>query len=69
MRKQVVAVVCDVACYNLDSIPVETTKLVAERLRDKSVIVIPRHVVSVMVLSCFLIVYFVYVVTCEEIYP
>lgn len=38
VRKQVVAVVCDVACYNLDSIPVETAKLVAERLRDKSVI-------------------------------
>ncbi|XP_021854385.2 sister chromatid cohesion protein PDS5 homolog A [Spinacia oleracea] len=39
VRKQVVAVVCDVACYNLDSIPVETAKLVAERLRDKSLLV------------------------------
>ncbi|KAL2932207.1 Sister chromatid cohesion protein PDS5-like protein B [Bienertia sinuspersici] len=39
VRKQVVAVLCDVACYNLDSIPVETTKVVAERLRDKSLLV------------------------------
>lgn len=37
VRKQVVAVICDVACHSLSSIPVETTKLVAERLRDKSV--------------------------------
>lgn len=39
VRKQVVAVVCDVACYDLSSVPVETTKLVAERLRDKSLLV------------------------------
>ncbi|KAL6990616.1 hypothetical protein U1Q18_008733 [Sarracenia purpurea var. burkii] len=39
VRKQVVAVVCDVACHALTSIPVETVKLVAERLRDKSLIV------------------------------
>lgn len=39
VRKQVVAVVCDVACHNLNSIPVETAKLVAERLRDKSLLV------------------------------
>lgn len=39
VRKQVVAVVCDVACYDLNSIPVETAKLVAERLRDKSLLV------------------------------
>uniref|UniRef100_F6GZE4 Uncharacterized protein n=1 Tax=Vitis vinifera TaxID=29760 RepID=F6GZE4_VITVI len=39
VRKQVVAVICDVACHSLSSIPVETTKLVAERLRDKSVLV------------------------------
>ncbi|KAL9455540.1 hypothetical protein AB3S75_004875 [Citrus x aurantiifolia] len=39
VRKQVVAVICDVACHALNSIPVETVKLVAERLRDKSVLV------------------------------
>ncbi|KAH9611596.1 hypothetical protein KSS87_009864 [Heliosperma pusillum] len=39
VRKQVVAVVCDVACFNLGSVPVETTKLVAERLRDKFLLV------------------------------
>ncbi|XP_058199465.1 sister chromatid cohesion protein PDS5 homolog A isoform X2 [Rhododendron vialii] len=39
VRKQVVAVVCDVACHTLTSIPVETVKLVAERLRDKSLLV------------------------------
>ncbi|KAL9237009.1 hypothetical protein vseg_011602 [Gypsophila vaccaria] len=39
VRKQVVAVVCDVACYNLSSVQVETTRLVAERLRDKSPLV------------------------------
>ncbi|THG11358.1 hypothetical protein TEA_018860 [Camellia sinensis var. sinensis] len=37
VRKQVVAVICDVACNALTSIPVESVKLVAERLRDKSV--------------------------------
>lgn len=37
VRKQVVSVVCDVACHALTSIPVETIKLVSERLRDKSV--------------------------------
>lgn len=37
IRKQVVAVVCDVACCSLTSIPMEAVKLVAERLRDKSV--------------------------------
>lgn len=39
VRKQVVAVVCDVACHSLNSIPAETVKLVAERLRDKSLLV------------------------------
>ncbi|XVF75159.1 hypothetical protein PTKIN_Ptkin13bG0164900 [Pterospermum kingtungense] len=39
VRKQVVAVICDVACHSLVSIPVETVKLVAERLRDKSLLV------------------------------
>ncbi|XP_062088082.1 sister chromatid cohesion protein PDS5 homolog A [Humulus lupulus] len=39
VRKQVVAVICDVACHALSSIPLETVKLVAERLRDKSLIV------------------------------
>ncbi|XP_073010251.1 sister chromatid cohesion protein PDS5 homolog A isoform X2 [Typha latifolia] len=36
VRKQVVAAVYDVACHSLDAIPAETAKLVAERLRDKS---------------------------------
>ncbi|PIN12278.1 Sister chromatid cohesion complex Cohesin, subunit PDS5 [Handroanthus impetiginosus] len=39
VRKQVVSVVCDVACHALTSIPVETIKLVSERLRDKSLLV------------------------------
>ncbi|XP_031270403.1 sister chromatid cohesion protein PDS5 homolog A-like [Pistacia vera] len=39
VRKQVVAVICDVACQALNSIPVETLKLVAERIRDKSLLV------------------------------
>ncbi|XP_007026378.2 PREDICTED: sister chromatid cohesion protein PDS5 homolog A isoform X2 [Theobroma cacao] len=39
VRKQVVAVICDVACHSLVSIPIETVKLVAERLRDKSKLV------------------------------
>ncbi|KAK6932870.1 hypothetical protein RJ641_002494 [Dillenia turbinata] len=39
VRKQVVAVICDVACHALNSIPVETARLVAERLRDKSLLV------------------------------
>lgn len=39
IRKQVVAVVCDVACHDLASVPVETVKLAAERLRDKSLLV------------------------------
>ncbi|CAI9087112.1 OLC1v1021103C1 [Oldenlandia corymbosa var. corymbosa] len=39
VRKQVVGVVCDVACRALTSIPVETVKLVSERLRDKSLLV------------------------------
>ncbi|XP_039016298.1 sister chromatid cohesion protein PDS5 homolog A-like [Hibiscus syriacus] len=39
VRKQVVDVICDVACHSLVSVPVGTVKLVAERLRDKSLIV------------------------------
>ncbi|CAA0837188.1 binding [Striga hermonthica] len=39
VRKQVVAVVCDVACHSLKSIPIETIKMISERLRDKSVLV------------------------------
>ncbi|KAL0300906.1 UNVERIFIED_CONTAM: Sister chromatid cohesion protein PDS5A [Sesamum radiatum] len=39
VRKQVVSVVCDVACHALTSIPVDTIKLVSERLRDKSLLV------------------------------
>ena len=37
VQKQVVDVLCDVACHALNSVPAETIKLVAERLRDKSV--------------------------------
>ncbi|KAL8046058.1 hypothetical protein ABFX02_08G154700 [Erythranthe guttata] len=39
VRKQVVSVVSDVACDSLTSIPVETIKLISERLRDKSLLV------------------------------
>lgn len=37
VRKQVVAVICDMTCLSLNAIPLDTIKLVAERLRDKSV--------------------------------
>lgn len=37
VRKQVVAAVCDVACHEFGAVPIETIKLVAERVRDKSV--------------------------------
>ncbi|XP_057765095.1 sister chromatid cohesion protein PDS5 homolog A isoform X2 [Salvia miltiorrhiza] len=39
VRKKVVSVVCDVVCHAVTSIPIETIKLVAERLRDKSLLV------------------------------
>ncbi|XP_047310711.1 sister chromatid cohesion protein PDS5 homolog A [Impatiens glandulifera] len=39
VRKEVVYVISDVACHSLSSVPVETVKLVAERLRDKSLLV------------------------------
>ncbi|KAJ0240559.1 Uncharacterized protein HA466_0221710 [Hirschfeldia incana] len=39
IRKQVVAVICDVAVSELTSIPIDTIKLVAERLRDKAMLV------------------------------
>ncbi|KAF5742835.1 sister chromatid cohesion protein PDS5 A isoform X1 [Tripterygium wilfordii] len=39
VRKEVVSVISDMACHALDSTPVETVKLVAERLRDKSLLV------------------------------
>uniref|UniRef100_A0A1J3FJR8 Sister chromatid cohesion protein PDS5-like protein B n=1 Tax=Noccaea caerulescens TaxID=107243 RepID=A0A1J3FJR8_NOCCA len=39
IRKQVVAVICDVAVNALTSIPIDTIKLVAERLRDKAILV------------------------------
>lgn len=42
VRKQVVAVICDVASHALASVPVEAIKLVAERLRDKAVCIITR---------------------------
>ncbi|KAL2341418.1 hypothetical protein Fmac_009358 [Flemingia macrophylla] len=38
-RKQVVEVICDVACHTLNAVPLETVKLVAERLQDKSLLV------------------------------
>lgn len=37
VRKHVVAAICDVACHSLKGFPTETVKLVADRLRDKSV--------------------------------
>lgn len=37
VRKEVVTIICDAASHALDSIPVETVKQVADRLRDKSV--------------------------------
>ncbi|KAJ0986872.1 hypothetical protein J5N97_005228 [Dioscorea zingiberensis] len=39
VRKHVVAAICDVACHSLKGFPTETAKLVAERLRDKSLAV------------------------------
>ncbi|CAL0301082.1 unnamed protein product [Lupinus luteus] len=39
VRKQVVAAICDVACHALDAVPLETVKLIAERLHDKSMFV------------------------------
>ncbi|KOM53264.1 hypothetical protein LR48_Vigan09g192300 [Vigna angularis] len=38
-RKQVVDVICDVACHTLNAVSHETVKLVAERLCDKSLLV------------------------------
>ncbi|XP_010227757.1 sister chromatid cohesion protein PDS5 homolog A isoform X2 [Brachypodium distachyon] len=37
VRKQVVAALCDVACHSFGAVPVETIKLVADRVRDKSI--------------------------------
>lgn len=37
VRKVVVAALCDVACHSADAIPIDTIKVVAERVRDKSV--------------------------------
>ncbi|KAH0747234.1 hypothetical protein KY285_008891 [Solanum tuberosum] len=39
VRKQVVVVLCDAACNALTSMKVDTIKLVAERIRDKSLLV------------------------------
>ncbi|CAL5052455.1 unnamed protein product [Urochloa decumbens] len=39
VRKGVVAALCDVACHSPESIPIDTIKVVAERVRDKSVAV------------------------------
>ncbi|KAJ1259018.1 hypothetical protein BS78_10G121300 [Paspalum vaginatum] len=39
VRKGVVAALCDVACHSPDAIPVDTIKVVAERVRDKSLAV------------------------------
>ncbi|TKY72277.1 Sister chromatid cohesion protein PDS5-like B [Spatholobus suberectus] len=38
-RKQVVDVICNVACHTLNAVPLEIVKLVAERLCDKSLLV------------------------------
>ncbi|XP_019425447.1 PREDICTED: sister chromatid cohesion protein PDS5 homolog A-A-like isoform X1 [Lupinus angustifolius] len=38
-QKQIVAAICDVACHSLNAVPLETVKLVAERLHDKSFLV------------------------------
>ncbi|CAK8531255.1 unnamed protein product [Lathyrus sativus] len=38
-RKQVVAVICDVACYTIHTVPLGAVNLVAERLHDKSQLV------------------------------
>lgn len=37
VRKGVVAALCDVAAHSPDAIPIDTIKVVAERVRDKSV--------------------------------
>ena len=37
VRKGVVAALCDVACHSPDAITTDTIKVVAERVRDKSV--------------------------------
>ncbi|XP_051135633.1 sister chromatid cohesion protein PDS5 homolog A-like isoform X2 [Andrographis paniculata] len=39
VRKKVVSVICDVACHDLRYIPVETIKMIAERLQDESLLV------------------------------
>ncbi|CAN6221625.1 unnamed protein product [Urochloa humidicola] len=39
VRKGVVAALCDVACHSPDAIPIDTIKVVAERVRDKSLAV------------------------------
>ncbi|WVZ81535.1 hypothetical protein U9M48_028901 [Paspalum notatum var. saurae] len=39
VRKGVVAALCDVACHSPDALPVDTIKVVAERVRDKSLAV------------------------------
>ncbi|XP_019463683.1 PREDICTED: sister chromatid cohesion protein PDS5 homolog A-like isoform X1 [Lupinus angustifolius] len=39
VRKQVVVVICDVACHAPNAVPLETVKFVADRLRDKSLLV------------------------------
>ncbi|TKW20995.1 hypothetical protein SEVIR_4G191000v4 [Setaria viridis] len=36
VRKGVVTALCDVACHSPDAIPIDTIKVVAERVRDKS---------------------------------
>lgn len=46
--------VCDVACHTLSSIPAETIKLVAERLRDTSVCLIYIYFVCDNIIVVFL---------------
>lgn len=48
VRKRVVSVVGDVVCHAVTSIPVETIKLVSERLRDKSVCILISSFLSLI---------------------
>lgn len=51
-RKQVVAVICDVACHALHAVPFDAVNLVAERLHDKSVCI---PLIDVIVILCSLL--------------
>lgn len=55
VRKQVVAVICDVACHALNAVSLETVKLVAERLRDKSVCIPLINFCFYILINCLMI--------------